>query len=585
MDNLSMDMGLKSDTAALEDEIRQLKQELREAKNELEKRDCRITDIEDDFGVKMGMFQRLAEDNERHLTSLMHLVNSSEDFHILANNELNVAFCSDSFLRKIGKTRYDNIEDINLLDIYREFTTKETLEELTNKLTVATVQDETSRHDIVADLDGSGEFRTYRVTNTPMIDKNIDGVVINWNDITDITDAKNRAEEASKAKSDFLSKMSHEIRTPIGAIIGMTSIGRKAKEIEKKNYALDKVEEASKHLLDVINDVLDIAKIEANKLELASVEFDFEKMLQKVLTVARYRVDEKQQILRVNVDTEIPRYVISDDKRLAQIMTNLLSNAVKFTPVGGEISLDITLLGETDGVCTLRICVTDSGIGISPEQQKRLFQAFEQADSGTSRKYGGTGLGLVITQNIIELMGGKISVESEIGKGAKFTFEVNIQRGGKGFQLLIAPDSLDADGDMESDAITENEFQGKRLLLAEDNEINREILIALLDGSGLIIDCVENGQDALTTIEENPTKYNLVFMDLQMPIMDGLEATRNIRALPVIQNRELPIIAMSANVSKDDIDACITAGMDDHLGKPLDIDRVLEKMRYYFKSS
>ena len=577
------DMEQKSDTAALEEEIRKLKLELRAANRELLQRDRTITAIESNFSVKMSMFRRLAEENEKHQKFLIHLMKNSVDFLILADNHLNVAFCSDSFLRRIGTMHFETIENMNLLDIYSKFADTELFTQLANMLSVAVGQDETSRHDIVADVDGSGELRTYRVTNTPMIDKNVNGVVINWNDITDITNAKNRAEEASRAKSEFLSKMSHEIRTPMSAIIGMTAIGQKSREVEKKNYALGKVEEASTHLLGIINDVLDIAKIEANKLELAFVEYVFEKMLQQVMTVIRFRVDEKQQKLTVNVDNKIPCFIIGDDKRFAQVMTNLLSNAVKFTPIGGDICLDISMIGEADGVCKLRVCVSDSGIGISPEQQQRLFRAFEQADSGTSREYGGTGLGLVISQSIVELMGGKISVESDIGKGAKFTFTVNVQRGNKNSQLM-----LDADVDWEctkgladDDTMCAGEFEGKRLLLAEDIEINREILLSLLDGTGLIIDCVENGEEAVAMIAANPFEYDLVFMDLQMPKMDGLEATRRIRGLPGHIREDLPIIAMTANVFKDDIEACITAGMDGHLGKPLDIDFVLENLRMH----
>ena len=401
--------------------------------------------------------------------------------------------------------------------------------------------------------------------------------------IQDITKMEHMARQqakavaASKAKGDFLSNMSHEMRTPMNAIIGMTAIGKKAEDIERKNHALNKIGDASSHLLGVINDVLDIAKIEANKLELAPVEYHFERMLQSVLTVINFRADEKKQNLTVRVDPKIPRFIVGDDQRLAQVVTNVLANAVKFTPDGGSIHLDARLAGESRGLpgeeCELRIEVTDDGIGISPDKQGRLFRAFEQAESGTSRQYGGTGLGLVISKNIVELMGGSIRVDSELGKGARFTFTVKALRGSK------RAHSEDA-GDDGAVPVT-GEFAGKTLLVAEDIEINREILIALLEDTGITIECAENGIEALRMVESHPDKYDIVFMDVQMPKMDGFEATRRIRATPDRARGRLPVIAMTANVFTSDVEDCLAAGMDGHLGKPLDLDKVLETLREY----
>ena len=386
----------------------------------------------------------------------------------------------------------------------------------------------------------------------------------------DLRDVAEQAIVASKAKSDFLSNMSHEMRTPMNAIIGMASIGKKAEDIEEKNHALNKIGDASSHLLGLINDILDMAKIEAGKLELDPTEYNFERMLQKVLTIIHFRADEKQQQLTVNVDDNIPHILIGDDQRLAQVIANLLSNAVKFTPEKGEIRIDASLLSETDGNCELRIEVSDNGIGIAPEKHAKMFLAFEQAERGISRQYGGTGLGLVISKRIIELMDGTIWIESELGRGARFIFTVKAARGDG------VNESLDIQNDSGGD-----EFRGKSLLVVEDIEINREILIALLENTGLAIDCAENGKEALEIIEKDPEKYDIVLMDLQMPEMDGLEATRRIRALPVRRRGKLPIIAMTANVFKSDVEKCLAAGMDDHLGKPLDIDRLFKMLRKY----
>jgi len=393
--------------------------------------------------------------------------------------------------------------------------------------------------------------------------------------IRDLELALQQATEASKAKSDFLSSMSHEMRTPMNVIIGMTSIGMKAKNIEEKNYALNKISETSVHLLGVINDVLDMAKIEADKLELIPVEFNFEGMMQKVISVVSFRADEKKQTLTANIDNKIPAFIIGDSQRLAQVITNLAANAVKFTPENGEVSIDISLIEEVDGICELRVQVTDSGIGIAAEQQKKLFNAFEQAESGMNREYGGTGLGLVISKKIVELMDGTIFLESELGKGSKFVFTVKMRRSEKRLESPTVSNKKKGIQDVYG------EFAGKHMLLAEDIEINREILMALLEETGLMFDCAENGKEALDMVEANPDKYDIVFMDLQMPQMDGYEATRRIRALPALKEKQLPIIALSANVFTSDIEECIAAGMDDHLGKPLDSEKIFEVLRLF----
>jgi len=398
--------------------------------------------------------------------------------------------------------------------------------------------------------------------------------------IDDLELALKQATEASKAKSDFLSAMSHEMRTPMNVIIGMTSIGKKTDKVNEKDHALNIISDTSAHLLGVINDVLDMAKIEAEKLDLSPVEFNLEEMLLKVLTVVSFRADEKEQILSINLDSNIPTFVIGDDQRLAQVIRNLVDNAVKFTPESGEIVIDISLVEEVAGRCKLRIEVADSGIGISAEQQMRLFNAFEQAESGMNREYGGTGLGLVISKKIVELMDGKIWVESELGSGSKFIILVYVQRSDKTIEL--ESESKDTSHSVSKDtSATYGEFTGKRMLIAEDVEINREILMALLEETGLIFDCAVNGKEALDMVEAAPELYDIVFMDLQMPQMDGYEATRRIRALPAIQKTKLPIVALSANVFTSDIEECFVAGMNDHLSKPLDIDKIFEVLRRY----
>jgi signal transduction histidine kinase/CheY-like chemotaxis protein/HPt (histidine-containing phosphotransfer) domain-containing protein len=521
-----------------------------------------------------------------------------------------------------------------------------------------------------------------------------------------LEEALRNATAASEAKGVFLSSMSHEMRTPLNTIMGMASLGREnSNDIERKNYSLEKIEEASAHLLNIINDVLDMSKIEAGKLELVIADFSFESALKKSIGAISLRLEQKQQEFYVTVDGSIPQMLAGDEQRLSQVIINLLSNAVKFTPEGGCIRLNASLENEDpEGVCTLAVEVSDTGIGVTPEQKLRLFDAFEQAESGISRTFGGTGLGLTISKRIVEMMGGRIGVESEAGKGSAFRFSFKAARGGEDTQHLlsasvnwenvkilavddspeilsyfteilkryklscdVAKNGLEAlelikekgrydvyfvdwkmpgmDGieltrhikesnqDKKSVVImissTEwglihegaakagvdkflmkplfasdimdcmnacmgvggsnapvqnktskfGELKGCRILLAEDVKINREILLGRMKFTEAEIDCAENGKEVLRMLDENPDKYDLIFMDVQMPEMDGLETTRRIR----FAGNQIAIIAMTANVFKEDIDQCLASGMNDHVGKPLDLNIVMEKVRKYWK--
>jgi len=560
-------------------------------------------------------------------------------------------------------------------------------------------------YDETVALKRNGET-VFQVSITPAEEENGDcrGVVVVMNDISELSRAKEDALRASLAKSDFLANMSHEIRTPMNAIIGMTAIGSTAADLEKKDYAFAKIKDASAHLLGVINDILDMSKIEAGKFELSPVEFNFEKMLQKVVNVINFRVEEKRQELSVRIDTNIPEVLVGDDQRLAQVIANLLSNAVKFTPEGGSISLRAQYEGERDEDVIVRIEVRDTGIGISPEEQSRLFQSFQQAESSTTRKFGGTGLGLVISRNIVEAMGGAIWLESEPNRGSTFAFTIRVGRGtalpdkdapgldwsairamavdddpmvlehfqelankvgfscdtaasgeevlariahGESYNIyfidwkmpvmdgmeltrriradkgaspivimissverhVLAGQAKNAGVDkflgkpffpsaivdcineclglekvvaeQENSLIDDVSFAGCRMLLVEDVELNREIILTLLEPTKIAIDCAENGVEAVRMFKDAPDRYHIILMDLQMPEMDGYEATRIIRALDIPQARQIPIVAMTANVFREDIEKCLATGMNDHIGKPLNLGDVLEKLHTY----
>ena len=390
----------------------------------------------------------------------------------------------------------------------------------------------------------------------------------------ELVSAKDQAEKGSRAKTEFLANMSHEMRTPMNTVIGMSQLAKNTQELERIHYCIEKIETASTHLLSVINDILDMSKIESGKFEISEGVFRFRDIISKTVSVLSFRMDEKKQIFNIHVDDDIPEYVISDDQRLVQVITNLLSNAVKFTPDGGSITLSAKLTEKDGDLHTIAVSITDTGIGISGEQQQRLFQSFEQADSSISRRFGGTGLGLAISKQIVELLGGDISVESDSGKGSCFSFRVTVKQ-------AEASALFDVAGPNENEDVS---FEGLRILLADDVEINREILMALFENSGVVFTCAEDGLKAVELFEQSPADFDMILMDIQMPELDGYGATRKIRMLDNPHAKTIPIIAMTANIFREDVEKCLASGMNAHLGKPLEIAEVIRAIKRFCKS-
>jgi CheY-like chemotaxis protein len=324
-----------------------------------------------------------------------------------------------------------------------------------------------------------------------------------------------------------------------------------------------------------------MSKIEAGKLELYPTSFSFRAMVNRVVSIMGFRIEDRNQKFSLFIDESIPDRLMGDDQRISQVITNLLSNASKFTPDEGEIALAFDLLSEEDGRCTIHGELTDTGIGITSEQQKRIFDSFEQVDSHTSRRYGGTGLGLAISKKIIEKIGGTIEVDSRPGEGSTFLFEMTLQKDldfeKRGLASPVVADPF-IDDEVFSDEAG-SDFSNAYVLIAEDVDVNYEILEALLEPTQVKLDWARNGVQAVRKFSDNPERYDLIFMDMQMPEKNGLEATREIRSSGLPRSTTVPIIAMTANVFQDDIDSCYAAGMNGHLGKPLDFAQVISALK------
>jgi CheY-like chemotaxis protein len=371
-----------------------------------------------------------------------------------------------------------------------------------------------------------------------------------------LIEAKRAAEAASIAKSAFLASMSHEIRTPINGILGMAHVLRRSTLDAKQRTKLDQIDAASRHLLGVINDILDLAKVESGKVSLDEKNFMLRDMVRDILAIVGDAIEAKGLQFRLDL-AGVPECLYGDRMRLSQALVNYISNGVKFT-AQGSVRLAVRLVEERADKYLLRFEVSDTGI--DPEAQARLFRSFEQVDNSTTRRYGGTGLGLAISRSYARLMGGEVGVDSQPGQGSTFWLTAWMGKG-RGAEQCTVPPARETIEDM-----LKREHAGARILLAEDDPTNREITTFLLQDVGLQVDSAENGAVALRMIEH--ADYALVLMDMQMPEMDGLQATQCIRLLP--NHADIPVIAMTANAFAEDRARCIGAGMNDFVVKPVD---------------
>ncbi len=379
--------------------------------------------------------------------------------------------------------------------------------------------------------------------------------------------AKEAAEAANRAKSTFLANMSHELRTPMNGIMGMTSLALRGASDPKLHDQLTKIDLASRHLLAVINDILDISKIEADRLTLERLNFRLSESVQNLISLVGQKAKDKGLDLIVDLSPDIAEVsLLGDPLRLGQVLLNLTSNAIKFTPAG-SIVLRVRCVAEQPGRLVVRFEVTDTGIGLTPEEQQRLFTAFEQADSSMTRKYGGTGLGLAISKRLVHLMGGDIGVESQPQDGSTFWFTACFDRVSAAASAL-SPDAAPVETMLKLRA------PGVHVLLAEDEPISQAVAQAMLEEAGFAVDLAEDGEAALDLARRN--SYDLILLDMQMPRMNGVDAAREIRTLPGYAS--IPILAVTANAFSEDRALCLAAGMNDHVAKPIEAALLYEKL-------
>jgi PAS domain S-box-containing protein len=416
----------------------------------------------------------------------------------------------------------------------------------------------TVQRDITERKRAEAELRRHRDHLEKMVEERTHALLI----------AKELAETANRAKSTFLANMSHELRTPLNGIMGMTDLARRLATDPKQQKQLERVGTASRHLLSVINDVLDISRIEADRLELHRTGFRLQVVLQELASVVRPQAVQKGLDFRIEIPPDLAALGLwGDALRLRQILINLTGNAIRFT-LEGAVTVKVQSAEERVGDLLVRFEVTDTGIGIAAEDQRRLFTAFEQVDASLTRRHGGTGLGLAISKRLAEAMGGSIGVESHPGAGSTFWFTVRLQK-----------DASAPAGDRQAPALAVEAqllqmHSGARILLVEDEPLNQEVSKALLEEAGLFVALADDGLQAVEMARQN--QYDLVLMDMQMPHMNGLDATRAIRALPGW--KDVPILALTANAFDEDRQRCLEAGMNGHIGKPVEPQVIFETL-------
>jgi PAS domain S-box-containing protein len=497
---------------------------------------------------------------------LKQMIDSVQEIIFLLDNNGNWVYLNNAWTEVTGIA----IEDAIGRSFY-EFTSMLDPEDKKALSTLKTGIEGTFRREMQVTTQGGEKYWIDLQINN-FVDSNglIQGMVGTMVNITSLKKSQHAAIRASKAKDEFLSTMSHEIRTPLNAIIGITDLLRMQSPLESQMENLSALKYSSEHLLQLINDVLDFSKIEASKIEFSNSDFSLTAMLDGIKVNYSYMAEEKGIKFKIKKDVEIPDVLVGDSLRLAQILTNLIGNAIKFTKVGSVI-LDIDQMDRKDNEIELKFSVTDTGIGISDAKRDLIFEPFTQAESSTSKEYGGTGLGLAISKKLIELQDSSLHLDSVLGQGSTFWFvlKIGVSDNFETFNKKSIQSNPSFGG-----------LNGLRVLVAEDNMMNVLVLKQFFKKWEIEYDLALNGQEAVDRIARGD-HYQMILMDLQMPVMDGYEATRQIRKLDSAYAKGIKIIALTASVQSDIQCKSKEAGMDDYLGKPFNPKDLYQKIKYY----
>ena len=506
------------------------------------------------------------EEASKAKTSLMKVVNNVTDIIIEMDSHgnfiyLNKAwekFAEESPEESIGKNYMEFTPQIKSFDL-----------DLNEKILKRDFQ---KFKTVFSRYNKSGKLKYWELS-TKLInskDGNIEGAIASLVDITSLKETEKELIEANQSKSRFLSTMSHEIRTPLNAVIAISNILLMEDPKPEQLENLKTLKYSSRHLLHLINDILDYNKLISGKLKFDNSQFDLHRELRHTVNSMSYSAESKGLKLSYILDQNIPQFVKGDSHRLSQVMVNLISNAIKFTP-NGNVDVKLNLIEQKENKAKIQFSITDTGIGIEANKMKVIFDRFTQAESDTTKKFGGTGLGLAICKKIIELQDSNIYVESEVGVGTHFYFDLEFDVV-KEVQKVV---------DMSKD-ISELKLEGVKVLVVDDNDINLMVVKQFLNKWKVAYDDAKDGEQALKKIKKN--KYDIILLDLQMPVMDGFTVSKEVRMMDQAYYKKLPIIALSASVSADITDRVIGAGMNDYLCKPFDPENLYQKLKYYCKN-
>jgi PAS domain S-box-containing protein len=556
---------------------KELKNERREKNSLLRKireRDNIIASYENNKAFKESLYSVVKEQSELQNTYLQRMLENSASIIVLMDENRKFITGTVKNMRKFG-VNTDSLSKVSDCTVcFINVLPEESISRLQTKLKEVMESGESQTYNSKIWIKGTNLYFTVAIIPFKDDSNAIIGAMIQIHNITEMQRALEAAERANLAKTNFLATMSHEIRTPMNTVIGLSELATMDDVSPKTKEYLNKIMDNSKWLLQIINDILDISKIESGKMELETIPFDLREIFTNCRTITNQKAIEKGIVLHFYAEPAINKKLLGDPTKLRQVFINLISNAIKFTDAGGLIKISAVVKNITPDNCTVRFEVRDNGIGMTQEQTEKIFEPFVQVDSGTVRKYGGTGLGLAIAKNIVEIMGGFLVLESKPGVGSKFGFEITFKTTDKA--------SSTYSGSLSHAEVERPVFTGE-VLICEDNKLNQRVIFEHLSKVGLQSVIAGNGREAVDTvrnrIEKGGRLFDLIFMDVQMPVMDGIEAASKITEF----NTGIPIVALTANIMAEDIGLYRKSGMMSFLGKPFMAQELWSCLLQYLK--